>query len=92
MRAAALAISCPFVCAHCSANDRRSDWPRFKEGAFEANLEMVERVKELAAKKGVTPGQLALAWVHVQGPDVFPIPGTKRVKYLEVCHTLTLRC
>ena len=47
-------------------------------------MALVERVKELAAKKGVTPGQLALAWVHAQGPDVFPIPGTKRVKYLEV--------
>lgn len=44
----------------------------------------MQRVKELAAKKGVTPGQLALAWLHAQGPDVFPIPGTKRIKYLEV--------
>lgn len=44
----------------------------------------MQRVKELAVKKGVTPGQLALAWVHAQGPDVFPIPGTKRIKYLEV--------
>ncbi len=42
------------------------------------------RVKELAAKRGVTPGQLALALVHAQGPDVFPISGTKRIKYLEV--------
>ena len=58
--------------------------PRFQEGAFEANIALVDRVKELAAKKGVTPGQLALAWVHAQGPDVFPIPGTKRIKYLEV--------
>lgn len=58
--------------------------PRFGEGAFEANLALVERVKSLAAEKGVTPGQLALAWVHEQGPDVFPIPGTKRIKYLEV--------
>ena len=47
-------------------------------------MRMVERVKELAAKKGCTAGQLALAWVHAQGPDVFPIPGTKRIKYLEV--------
>ena len=40
--------------------------PRFREGALEANLELVARVKELATKKGVTPGQLALAWVHAQ--------------------------
>ena len=40
--------------------------PRFKDGALEANLELVARVKELATKKGVTPGQLALAWVHAQ--------------------------
>lgn len=66
------------------ANDRRRDWPRFQKEAFEANMRMVDRVKELATKKGCTPGQLALAWVHAQGPDVFPIPGTKRIKYLEV--------
>ena len=40
--------------------------PRFKDGALEANLELVARVKELATRKGVTPGQLALAWVHAQ--------------------------
>lgn len=45
------------------------------------NLELVEAVKALAAKKGCTAGQLALAWVHAQGEDVFPIPGTKRIKY-----------
>lgn len=44
------------------------------------NLELVDAVKALAAKKGCTPGQLALAWVHAQGEDVFPIPGTKRIK------------
>ena len=47
-------------------------------------MKVVDKVKELAARKSCTPGQLALAWVHAQGPDVFPIPGTKRVKYLEV--------
>ena len=47
------------------------------------NLALVERVRELAAAKGCTPGQLALAWVHAQGDDVFPIPGTRRIKYLE---------
>ena len=43
----------------------------------------MEKVKQLADKKGCTLGQLALSWVHHQGDDVFPIPGTKRVKYLE---------
>lgn len=60
--------------------------PRFQGEALSANLALVERVKEVAAKKGLTPGQLALAWVHAQGPDVFPIPGTKRLKYLEVSY------
>ena len=44
-------------------------------GAPEQNLQLVEKVKEIAARKGCTPGQLALAWVHAQGEDVFPIPG-----------------
>jgi len=44
---------------------------------------VVERVKEIAVEKGVTPSQVALAWVHAQGDDVFPIPGTKRRSYLE---------
>ena len=55
-------------------------------------MQLVERVKDLAGKKGCTPGQLALAWVHAQGPDVFPIPGTKRLKYLEVCLCAFRRC
>lgn len=64
------------------------DWrvkgqPRFQGDNFAKNMELVEKVKEIADKLGVTPGQLALAWVHSQGDDVFPIPGTKRVKYLE---------
>lgn len=41
------------------------------------------QVKEVSSRKGCTPGQLALAWVHHQGEDIFPIPGTKRIKYLE---------
>ena len=53
-------------------------------------MRMVDSVKELATKKGCMPGQLALAWVHAQGPDVFPIPGTKRIKYLEVRRVLWL--
>ena len=47
-------------------NDRRSQWPRYQKEAFEKNLALVESVRELADKKGCTPGQLALAWVHAQ--------------------------
>lgn len=50
---------------------------------FLQNKALVEKVKAIAERKGITPGQLALAWVNAQGEDVFPIPGTKRVKYLE---------
>lgn len=64
-----------------------SDWrrtnPRFGEKALQENLKLVAAVKELAAEKGVTPAQLALAWVLGQGEDIVPIPGTKRVHYLE---------
>lgn len=58
-------------------------FPRFEGEALDANLALVEKVTELAAQKDCTPGQLALAWVLAQGQDVAPIPGTKRVKYLE---------
>jgi aryl-alcohol dehydrogenase-like predicted oxidoreductase len=58
-------------------------FPRFQGEALEANLCLVEQVKAIAAAKGVTPGQIALAWVLAQGDDVVPIPGTKRVRYLE---------
>ncbi|MEO7352006.1 MAG: aldo/keto reductase [Marmoricola sp.] len=64
-------------------NRRSSYFPRFQGEALEANLALVERIKEIAEEKGCTPGQLALAWVLAQGEDVVPIPGTKRVKYLE---------
>jgi aryl-alcohol dehydrogenase-like predicted oxidoreductase len=64
-----------------------SDWrrtnPRFQEHALDANLKLAEVVKRIAVRKGCTPAQLALAWVLAQGRDVLPIPGTKRVKYLE---------
>lgn len=63
--------------------DFRSSNPRFQGDALEANLALVEKVREIAAAKGCTPGQLALAWVLAQGEDVVPIPGTKRVRYLE---------
>lgn len=55
------------ICEPCGReNDRRSQWPRYQKEAFEKNLALVESVKELADKKGCTPGQLALAWVHAQ--------------------------
>jgi len=64
-----------------------TDWrrtnPRFGEKALQANLKLVDTVKELASRKGSTPAQLALAWVLAQGNDLVPIPGTKRVRYLE---------
>ncbi|MBS44851.1 MAG: aldo/keto reductase [Nocardioides sp.] len=58
-------------------------FPRFQGEALETNLALVARVRELADATGCTPGQLALAWVLAQGDDVAPIPGTKRVAYLE---------
>jgi aryl-alcohol dehydrogenase-like predicted oxidoreductase len=65
----------------------KTDWrltnPRFQPGAFEKNLALAGHVKDLAKKKGCSPAQLALAWVLAQGADMVPIPGTKRVKYLE---------
>ena len=64
-------------------DDFRRVNPRFEGENFERNLELVERVEEIAAEKGVTAGQLALAWVLAQGDDMAPIPGTKRRHYLE---------
>jgi aryl-alcohol dehydrogenase-like predicted oxidoreductase len=58
-------------------------FPRFQGEALDANLALVAKVRGLAEAKGATPGQLALAWVLAQGDDVVPIPGTKRVRYLE---------
>ena len=63
--------------------DFRRRGPRFQGENLQRNLDLVARVEELAAEKGVTAGQLALAWVLAQGDDVVPIPGTKRVRYLE---------
>jgi len=65
------------------SDSRRQRFPRFERENLERNLALVERVEELAGERGVTPGQLALAWVLAQGDDVVPIPGTKRVRYLE---------
>jgi aryl-alcohol dehydrogenase-like predicted oxidoreductase len=64
-------------------NDWRRSMPRFEQENFGRNLELVERIKALAAKKGCSPAQLALAWVLAQGNDIVPIPGTKRRRYLE---------
>jgi aryl-alcohol dehydrogenase-like predicted oxidoreductase len=63
--------------------DSRRNMPRFQGDNFQQNLDLVGRVEEIASEKGVTAGQLALAWVLAQGDDVVPIPGTKRVAYLE---------
>ena len=62
---------------------RRTNYPRFQEEALQANLKLAAAVKELAAEKGITPAQLALAWILAQGEGMVPIPGTKRVRYLE---------
>ena len=64
-------------------DDFRRHGPRFQGEALEQNLKLAAKVEELAAEKGCTPGQLALAWVLAQGDDVVPIPGTKRRTYLE---------
>jgi aryl-alcohol dehydrogenase-like predicted oxidoreductase len=64
-------------------NDFRKRHPRFSGDNLERNQQLVERVKALAERKGVTPAQLALAWVLSRGDDVVPIPGTKRRTYLE---------
>lgn len=64
-------------------NDFRRIAPRFSGDNFDRNLALVEQVKALAVQKGCTAGQVALAWLLAQGPDILPIPGTKRIKYLE---------
>jgi aryl-alcohol dehydrogenase-like predicted oxidoreductase len=69
--------------ADFAEDDWRRTHPRFTGEAFTANLRLVEAVRAMAEEKGVTAGQLALAWVLAQGPDVVPIPGTKRRSYLE---------
>jgi aryl-alcohol dehydrogenase-like predicted oxidoreductase len=66
-----------------SEDDFRRSSPRFQGDNLEENLKRVERVREIAGEVGCAPAQLALAWLLHQGDDVAPIPGTKRVKYLE---------
>ncbi len=64
-------------------DDFRRNSPRFQGENFQKNLDLVKKVEELARQKNCTPSQLAIAWVMAQGEDIVPIPGTKRVKYLE---------
>jgi aryl-alcohol dehydrogenase-like predicted oxidoreductase len=63
--------------------DGRRNLPRFKSENMAKNVELLEKMSHIAVSKGVTTAQLALAWVHAQGADIFPIPGTKKVNYLE---------
>lgn len=64
-------------------DDMRRRLPRFQGENFQKNIELVRRIEQLAAEKGCTPAQFALAWVLAKGDDIVPIPGTKRRKYLE---------
>ncbi len=65
------------------STDYRRFSPRFQGENFDKNLELVKKIEAMASKKGCTTSQLALAWVIAQGEFIFPIPGTKRIKYLE---------
>jgi aryl-alcohol dehydrogenase-like predicted oxidoreductase len=62
---------------------RTARFPRFQEENFRKNLELADKVREISDEKGITPGQLALAWLLRQGDDIVPIPGTKRRERLE---------
>jgi aryl-alcohol dehydrogenase-like predicted oxidoreductase len=66
-----------------SEGDNRRRWPRFAAGNISGNLALAEVVRSVADRMGCSPAQAALAWLLAQGPDVLPIPGTKRVRYLE---------
>ena len=66
-----------------AADDFRHLQPRLQGDNLEANIAIVERIDAIAAERDVTPAQVALAWVHAQGEDVVPIPGTKRRSFLE---------
>src|SRR5258706_4259103 len=63
--------------------DRRREHPRFNPDNIKRNAELLAPLEKLAAAKKCTPAQVALAWVHAQGADIFPIPGTKRRTFLE---------
>ena len=64
-------------------DDVRRNSPRFQGENFQRNVDLAARIAQMAREKGCTASQLALAWVLAQGEDIVPIPGTKRVKYLE---------
>jgi aryl-alcohol dehydrogenase-like predicted oxidoreductase len=66
-----------------AAHDIRRKQPRFRPGNFERNLELIKPLEAIAAKRGVTPAQVALAWLFARGEDVLPIPGTKQQQWLE---------
>jgi len=66
-----------------AADDARLNQPRFQRDNFQKNLDLVRKIEELARSKKCTPGQLAIAWVLARGEDIVPIPGTKRLKYLD---------
>jgi aryl-alcohol dehydrogenase-like predicted oxidoreductase len=66
-----------------AGDSRATRFPRFAENNFDRNVALTEAVERMAAAKGCTPGQLALAWVLARGQDIVPIPGTKRRRYLE---------
>lgn len=68
--------------ADVAPDDSRRRMPRFQEANFDRNIALARTVEGLAAEKGCTPGQIAIAWVLAQGDDIIPIPGTKRLKYL----------
>ena len=65
------------------SDDNRRNFPRFQGENFARNMELVEKVKQIADRKGCKPSQLALAWVLAQGKTIVPIPGTRRLEYLE---------
>ncbi len=69
--------------ADLDENDFRRTDPRFQGENFARNLALVEQVRQLASQKSATPGQIALAWLLSKGNDIVPIPGTKRLHYLE---------
>jgi aryl-alcohol dehydrogenase-like predicted oxidoreductase len=66
-----------------AADDQRRTHPRFQGENFQRNLQLVRQIEELAARRGCTPSQLALAWVLAQGEDLVPIPGTRRIRNLD---------
>jgi aryl-alcohol dehydrogenase-like predicted oxidoreductase len=65
------------------ADDFRRNDPRYQGANFDANVRAAAVVREIAEREGVTPGQVSLAWLLSKGPDIVPIPGTKRRRYLE---------